>query len=120
MKVSQEEYCQNNPAVKGYCIFILLKCAAVLDWKELADNGEIATAKFIESLVQNGLNNEQSEFVRICTLNGLLYILQSLAIENLQKILANSFEFVLKEIQRMQQKLMTDILTEWQANYLIN
>ena len=51
--------------------------------------------------------------MRIHTLHGLLFLLQSLALEQLQKLFVGTAEFVVKELQRMQQKLRTDILTDW-------
>ncbi|CAK5087623.1 unnamed protein product [Meloidogyne enterolobii] len=89
---------------KGYSYYLLLKCASVLDWMELADSGEVSTAKYIESIIHSGFLQQDDKFVQNCSLHGLLYLSQSLALDNLHNIMSISFDFVVKELKQLRQE----------------
>uniref|UniRef100_A0A915DP25 Uncharacterized protein n=1 Tax=Ditylenchus dipsaci TaxID=166011 RepID=A0A915DP25_9BILA len=100
---------------KGYLIYMLLKCAAVVEWKELLDSSsslstEAELARFVELIVENGLQLSQLSFVRYCTLHGILHLLQSLALDNVLNVVIVVTDFVMSELGRIQRP--TDILTD--------
>uniref|UniRef100_A0A914KTC5 Uncharacterized protein n=1 Tax=Meloidogyne incognita TaxID=6306 RepID=A0A914KTC5_MELIC len=94
----------SDPTCKGYSYYLLLKCASVLDWMELADSGEVSTAKYIEGIIHSGFLQQDEKFVQNCSLHGLLYLSQSLALDNLHNIMSISFDFVLKELKQLRQE----------------
>uniref|UniRef100_A0A1I8BYQ3 HEAT repeat-containing protein 1 n=1 Tax=Meloidogyne hapla TaxID=6305 RepID=A0A1I8BYQ3_MELHA len=93
----------NDPTCKGYSYYLLIKCSSVLDWTELADSGEVSTAKYIEGIINSGFLQQDVKFVQICSLHGLLYLLQSLALEHLHNLMSTSFDFVVKELKQIRQ-----------------
>ncbi|KAI1732245.1 huntingtin [Ditylenchus destructor] len=106
------KYLDEHPA-KGYLIHMLLKCAAVVEWKELFDSSVTTEAdfvKYLEYIVENGLHFSQFTFVRYCALHGILNLLQSFALDSLINVVTATMDFVMAELRNIQRP--TDILTE--------
>uniref|UniRef100_A0A914H263 Huntingtin n=1 Tax=Globodera rostochiensis TaxID=31243 RepID=A0A914H263_GLORO len=102
-------------SARGNVILLLLKCASVLEWSELPDSGETGLPKFFDFLLETGIRRAQCQFERECSLNGLLYLLQSDHLHRIQpSTMQNVIEFLVNELQRMQRR--TDILSDFQPD----
>uniref|UniRef100_A0A183BM11 Uncharacterized protein n=1 Tax=Globodera pallida TaxID=36090 RepID=A0A183BM11_GLOPA len=102
-------------SARGNVILLLLKCASVLEWSELPDSGETCLPKFFDFLLETGIRRAQCQFERECSLNGLLYLLQSDHLHHIQpSTMQNVIEFLVNELQRMQRR--TDILSDFQPD----
>ncbi|KAL3080793.1 hypothetical protein niasHS_014898 [Heterodera schachtii] len=105
--------------IRGNVFLLLLKCASVLEWSELAADsaGDSNLSKLVDFLFEFGIRSTQCQFVRECSLVGFLYLLQSDNRDHLQpSTIANIVHFLVNDLQRMQR--MTDILTDFQADWM--
>ena len=78
---------------------------------QLESSTESDMAKSLELFVESGLHPSQCSHVRLCTLHGVLFLLQSLTVDAITSLIGIVTDFVMGELARIQLKI-TDILTE--------
>uniref|UniRef100_A0A1I7S7J5 DOCKER domain-containing protein n=3 Tax=Bursaphelenchus xylophilus TaxID=6326 RepID=A0A1I7S7J5_BURXY len=89
---------QNHPA-QGLLNYCLLKFAAIVDLERL-DSDPNEARKIVDSMIADA-QEEEDTFVLDCTLHGLLYLLQSVIVDEFQQQLKGVGEKVLGKLEKI-------------------
>ncbi|KAI6201528.1 Huntingtin [Aphelenchoides besseyi] len=96
---NRHEY--DEHAANGLIIYTLLKCVSIADLETIdpsCNKSEVCQAT--ECFVKTGLESSSTS-VTFLTLHGILYLLQSVNVEEYNSILLSAFDFILTEVYRL-------------------